>query len=631
MATTIYPKYTQTFIRTPTVFAGSRDILTTNPTSNVHPRAYTDVNEEQQFEIKVGQADAGTPITWYSPRVESTVVIAGEITFKVGIVIPAGDTGMTARVRVQLSKLTAGGSNIETVIAEHTMTSDLAIGGSENTFNVTPPVSVTVVPYERFVYRAWIQPVSGSYVINDYVEHSTATTFPVSTLVFTETITFLPNAYVGYMRNTKTTGIGNFRDLSVVRTPGIAADAVIPSAAGGGELQFSAAPSIAVAPTTIDSLNIASTTNAATYASISFTPAHDLLYLLAVVHSDAAPETTVPTVATTTNLNFVQVGSSMPFSTIASPGLRLTLFRAMKSSGLVNGTFTVTLADSGTGCAARLIQVSGVVTTGTDGADAILNVSTNSNNASANPSVTLGAFDDAGNATILFLGTNTATVPTGGTGITVISHSTYGTPTGSVAAAWNPANDTAPDLVLASSAWAAIAVELVAEGGLLEWISPRAAAPGWLFDAAQATSPLSMMRFYGDATAVEGDNIGAALKLFRRRPDGTELLVATWTTTTGVPTAGLTIPVNATFVLHQDTSFAEDDRLVLRPYRTPVGGSMAGGHLMELSYDAPSTGIGDSLVRLLESPKFKAEGDPDAALLPSRLPMMGAPHDSAAF
>lgn len=622
MATTIWPKYTKTFLRPPTVRAGALDILTTNPSSTLHPRAYTDVDTEQQFEIQVGQPDAGTPIVWYSPRVESTIAIAGEIAFHVGTVVPGAGAGVTARVRVTLTKLSAGGSNIETPICEQTMTSNIPDGLAVNILNVTPSVSVTMEPGERFVYRAWIQPVSGSYVVNTYIEHHTSSVTSISKLVFTETIAFTLNGYSGIMRDTRDTGIGNFRDLGAARSANLWDWVGVPSAAGGGELQFSGTPY----PKFVNGLEIASTSNAATYVSaISFTPAANYLYLLAVVHSDAAPESTVPTVTTTTGLTFVQVGSSMPFSTIASPGLRLTLFRAMKSSGLVDGTYTVTLADAGTGCAARLFHVPGVVTTGTDGADAIINVSTNSNNASADPSVTLGAFSDTDNSTILFLGTNTATVPTGGTGMSVIAHSTYSTPTGAVAAAWNPANDTTPDLVLASSAWAAIAVELVAAAGPVEWISPRFAAPGWLFDAEEFVTPL--MWFVADATAVAGDNMGAAAKLFRRRPDGTELLVATWTTTTGVPTAGKRIPNDATFVLHQPTSFAEDDRVVVRPYRTPVGGSMAGGHLLELRYDGTTVGsTGDSYMKLWDPSKMKAEADPDAdpSALPSRLPLMGA-------
>lgn len=621
MATTIWPKYTKTFLRAPTVLAGARDILTTNSTSNIHPRAYTDTDVEQQFEIKIGQPDEGTPIIWYSPRIDSTVVVEGQITINVGTITPAGSGSLTARLRVTLAKLSAGGSNIETPICEHTQTSNLVTENySVNTFNITPPVPVTVVPGERFVYRAWIQPVSGTFVFDSYVEHQTMTTTAVSSIVFTETIAFLENGYLGIMRDTKDTGIGSFRDLGAARGT-VSPDSVfMPSTAGGGELPFHEGPS----PTAIG-VDISSTSNAATYTSATFTPDANLLYLLAVVHSDAAPESTVPTITTTTGLNFVQVGSSMPFSTIASPGLRLTLFRAMKASGLSNGTYTVTLADAGTGCATFHMQVRGVATTGTDGEDAIRNVSTNSNNASANPSVSMGAFDNTDNATLLFVGTNIATVPTGGTGMTVLEHWTYSTPTGAVAGAWNSANDTTPDLVLASSAWAAIAVELVTSGEAMEWISPRFSAPGWTFDAQSFVTPL--MWFYADATAVTGDNIGAAAKLFRRRPDGTELLVATWTTTTGVPAAGKKIPNDATFVLHQSTSWAEDDRVVVRVYITPVGGTMAGGHWMELRYDAVTVGsAGDSYTKLWDGSKMKAEADPDAdpAFLPSQLPMMGA-------
>lgn len=220
---------------------------------------------------------------------------------------------------------------------------------------------------------------------------------------------------------------------------------------------------VRVAAATIAETN--DTSNTTTYASGSFTPVANRLYLLAVVHSDTAPEATVPTVTTTTGLAFVQVGSSIAFDTIASNVHRITLFRAMKSSGLSNGTYTVTLADAGTGAASVLIEVTQVVTTGTDGADAVRNISTNNADAGANPSITMaGAFASNNNGIAAFFGFDSQTAATASNeGWTVVGDASYNTPATGVTALWRGANNATAVCTHGSADWAGIAVELVSE------------------------------------------------------------------------------------------------------------------------------------------------------------------------
>jgi hypothetical protein len=610
MPTTVWLKHSRTIIRA-LPFDGSRDALSANVSgaSGVMPRGLTTTDTETQFVGGTGQVDVGLPVTWRSERIAAQVTISGSITFNLGVTILSA--GAVARIRAKLWKVNTTG--VETLIVEG-VTADVPLTAQSinMTFSATPSAPITLVEGERFVIRLYLFPPTGAYGnTTTSVETRLATSTPLTHIIFAETITFWENGYPGFMRDTKTIGIGGARDLAMTR--GTVQKSIFHGPTVGGDAEQ---PMVFGDLTVreIASAEIQSTTNATTYASPSFQPIGNRLYLVAVVHSDAAPETTVPTITNTQNMNYVQVGSSMPFGTIASPGYRLTLFRAMDvlPGGFVAGTITVNLADAGTGCAVTILEVNGVVMTGSDGADAIRNISTNSHDTSANPSVTMGAFNDTDNATLMFVGTTIATVPTGGTGMTMLSHATYATPTGSVAAAFNRANDTAPDMVLASSAWAAIAIELVASSDInlpIEWISPRVASPGWTLDTGDLLLP--NVYFYSPTNTTAG-NMGGAVKLFRRKPDGTELLVATMASTTKLVSTAVIIRPGAgyEFTLHQSTHFDEDDRAILRPYMVPLGGSIAAGFHIEVRYDHPSSGsAGDTYVRLYDTPKMKAEGD----------------------
>lgn len=570
-----------------------------------------------------------TPTGWYSETVTAEVTIAGDIT----VTIDASVANVLANVtlRAYLWKITAGGSDVQTLIGVGDGTTELITTTANITIVITPPTPVTVAPGEQFIVRLTVIPMAGQTMGGPY--NVLALTGGGSTLsltvAFTETVAFLENPVVRlWPRKTTTIGIDNFLDLLVERGTSTAITGVVATTAGGTEIQWTSEVVETFAATDISAAAVADTANATTYASGSFTPVANRLYLLAVTHSDAAPETTVPTIATTTGLVFVQVGSSIVFDTIASNLHRLTLFRAMKASGLSAGTYTVTLADAGTGCCARLTEVSGVVTTGTDGADAVINVSTNNANAGANPSVTLAAFNDVDNGTYACFASDIATAPTAGSGFTGLGHSTIGTPTKGVFAEWRATNDTTADCTLASSDWAGIAVELVQQVAgapvLLEWITRRFARVCQI-PTQNAFSGTALRWRVNAAESNDAANCTVRYKLFRYRVDGTEELLFTDGHTVEMVTGAgsfYTIDESTGTFAASPIVFLPDERLILRMYIINVG-TMAAGHTCTVWYDH-DVASGDMYFELYGSFEFKDEGDPDTpATIPDSMSTLG--------
>jgi hypothetical protein len=626
MATTIYLRASQTQPRAYPQNA-YRDILQTNPIDTLTAMVTdTTTPTERPFGPTAGLEGA-----FWSERISILVTVSGNITFSIRAV---ADAGFTGRLRVKLYKISAGGTNLETFIGQADAAGNIPTAVAAQSITIVPSAPFGMERGERFIVRLFAGDVAGSFGTGKATINYNQGSTLAATVVFVETVTFQANSSKMYCRDSMLTGIGVFRDLLNAIGSGPKVTAVVATQAGASEIQYTRA--IAVTGINVAAAPIASTTNAATYASPSFTPKVNTLYLLAVSHSDAAPEATVPTISTTTGLAFVQV-ATVVFNTIANNLQRLTLFRAMKSSGLSAGTFTVNLADAGTGCLAQLAEVAMVLGTGTDGADAIRNVSTNNANATANPNVTLGAFNDVKNATYACFGTNLATAPTAGAGFTTLLANTYSTPTAGLYSEFQAANDTTATCTLASSDWAGIAVELVADPaqlGVLEWITPRFKSPGWSLDTLDilgdfATDPGKAPYCYASQSNAAA-NCTVQMKLFRYRPDGTELLVATYTITAAeldtVESARPYTSVNGPRTLHQPTTFYEDDRLISRSYIVPFPAlTMGGGFTCTLPYNGPSPQIaGEVSITILDGPEFKAEGDPfGQGRVPDGQPMMG--------
>jgi hypothetical protein len=615
MATTLYLR-TSTSVPLVTPYKGhltlhvtpAGDLASTLSASTVD----TGVDERQFL-------SAGLPADFWSGAAVSQHTQTGTVTVNLFAKMAVADADL--RLRARLFKITAGGSDVETLIVSIDAAASLTAVYAAYNFSASIPVAVTLAPGERYILRLYVFPFTGGWGSGSPVASAEYDNVSVSGYVVLP-VTAVPADNDGplYLRRTSTIGIGNFLDMLAVRGSTATTSSDVLSTAGGTEIQWTRVQQLGtLAVTEITAAVIASTSNATTYASASFTPVANRLYLLAVVHSDAAPEATVPTIATTTGLNFVQVGSSIAFDSIASNLHRITLFRAMKPSGLSAGTYTVTLADAGTGCAALLAEVTGVVTTGTDGADAIRNNVTRVFDATSNPSVIFGGYSQIFNGFFACFGSSLQTAPTPESGWTALSDPDYNTPPTGLYAQWrNSPTDTSSACTLASSAWAGIGVELIAASSVLalEWVSPRFKS-GWDVTAAA--------QFAGAVFAAEAStaaNCALRANVFRRKPDGTESLIYTVTTAEldTAPPLGSDSMVGGTVT---PTSCVEDDRLVVRVYITNVG-TMAAGHVCTVYYDHNAAGgLGDSFLSFLDPPGWKAEGDPSGGETPSKMTMTG--------
>lgn len=216
---------------------------------------------------------------------------------------------------------------------------------------------------------------------------------------------------------------------------------------------------MAIAVSNITAARIADSVDRSSYTSGSFTPVADRLYLLVVLLRGD----TVSSVSTTTGLAFTSVQSA------TTSTQKLYVYRALKSSGLGSGTYTVNeTSGTGTGCIALLLEVTGMDTSGSDGSGAIVQSPKNDPDTNATAgTVTFSAASAAGNR--FFAATshqaNEATTHDSGGGWTEIDDQTIATPTNGLEAQWH-ATDTSDTVANASwttsSRWAAIGVEVKA-------------------------------------------------------------------------------------------------------------------------------------------------------------------------
>lgn len=539
-------------------------------------------------------------VAWQSERLDAQVTISGDIT--VTTYAQVASSGITARVRASIWKRTAGGSAVDSLIGTGEGASAVTTTLAAHTITITPAVGIVVSPQERLIVQLFADTDDGlalpairfSVWVNGTVANEGETK-----IVLTETVTFLDNAQTLYLRGSKLTGIGIFRDL--LPTSGGSAEQGIVAVRGTADIPWTLT---AVGCTAIDrpTAAINDTTNTDVYTSASWTPVSSRLYLLAVVHSDAAAEATQPTVTGSTGRTWTNIGSVV-FDTIASNLHRLTVFRSLNSSPS-SETYTVTFGDNSTGCLTSLTEVSGIVITGTNGSNAVRNIVTGNGDATANPAITLGAFSSVNNGTWSCFGSDIATAPTAGAGFTTLAASTYSTPTTGLYTEWTYANDTSVNCTLASSDWGGLALELVVNppGEVMEWISPRF-AQGLLLTAVDGSYEAVLTVWQSNALA----NATVRLRLFRWR-DGVEtefldsLHPDELTTTNGDTLTFTTAQQPMT-----EMAFAADDRLVLRPYLDEaVGQTMGAPYTATISFHP----TGPSFLILREPPLFKAEADP---------------------
>jgi hypothetical protein len=532
------------------------------------------------------------------------------------------------RFKARLFKITHGGSDVLSLIGEGEASTLVQTTAGTHTITIVPTRSFIIAEDERLVMEVVVVPADGSTTFASTANCDFAFTSSTSTnpsLDLTETVTFKSNAVILFPRRTSTIGIGNFFDALTTRGSSAYTEANVGTrdrSTAGNPVQLTRGWPITTI-TKLTAVTIASTSNASSYVSpASFTPVPNRLYMLCVVHSDAAPETTVPTITTTTGLNFVQPsGISVGFGIIASPGYRTTVFRAMKASGLSTGTYTVNFADGATGCLAVLFEVQGVLTTGTDGADAIRNISTNAADNQTSYSVTMDAFQQEYHGILSFFGQNISGTPTAGAGFTG-TFDFYSTPSAGLLSQYRFTAEST--VVAASNAGAAsyggIAVELVAAAAPvdIEWISPRVARYGFMMtDAVYIAGSLYAMESNALAES------GLIARLYRRRPDGSETLI--WQKSnqliTGLNASGLTLGT----MIDTNAPFSEDDRIVFRALIDKVSGNMVGGYLSTMAYDHNvASAVGDSHIILYDPPDFKSEADaPASNYVPNSLSTFG--------
>lgn len=554
------------------------------------------------------------PVAWQSERLAAQATISGDIT--VTTYAQVASSGITARVRASIWKRTAGGSAVDTLIGTGEGAAAVTTTLAAHTITIIPPAGVVVSPQERLIVQLYADTDDGlalpairfSVWVNGTVANQGETK-----IVLTETVTFLDNAQTLYLLNSKLTGIGIFRDL-LPTFDGSSQQGIV-AVRGVADIPWTLSP---VGCTAIDRPQgvINDTTNTDVYTSGSWTPVSSRLYLLAVVHSDAAAEATEPTVTGSTGRTWTKIGS-VPFDTIASNLHRLTVFRSLDSR-TASETYTVTFADNSTGCLASLTEVSGIVTTGTNGANAVRNIVTNNGDATANPAITLGAFSSGDNGTWSCFGSDIATAPTAGAGFTTLVASTYSTPTTGLYTEWTHVNDTSVNCTLASSDWAGLALELVVNpaGQVMEWITPRF-AQGLLLTAVDGAYEAVLYVWQSNVLA----NATVRLRLFRWR-DGVETeFLDSLHPDELTTTSGNTLTFTTAQQPMTEMAFAPDDRLVLRPYLDEAVGQTMGAPYTATLWIHVSA---QSFLRLREPPLFKAEADPPTpATVPDGLMLGG--------
>jgi hypothetical protein len=122
----------------------------------------------------------------------------------------------------------------------------------------------------------------------------------------------------------------------------------------------------------------------------TLSPVANNLYLAAVSNSANSGTALAPTsLSSSTGLTWVQIG------TVTRSTFRVTVFRAMKASGLSSGTLTASFASSVPQTRIIVDELSGVAVTGSDGADAIVDVRTGTTSSNIALTVTLVVAGDA--------------------------------------------------------------------------------------------------------------------------------------------------------------------------------------------------------------------------------------------
>ncbi len=190
-------------------------------------------------------------------------------------------------------------------------------------------------------------------------------------------------------------------------------------------------------------------------ATASISPSAGKLYLISITSKKAGQTTNVPTV-TGCSLTWVQVNT---VNTTVGQGCRTTVVRAMGTP--TTGTLTIDWAGQSQDRAAWSVdEFSGVVTTGSNGADAVVQSNTNQGSGVTSLTVTLSTFGSSGNAafgTISAIGPPAWTV---GSGFTELAN--QGTAESGIEVEFKNSQDTSVDWTFTSCDPVAVAIEIKA-------------------------------------------------------------------------------------------------------------------------------------------------------------------------
>lgn len=197
-----------------------------------------------------------------------------------------------------------------------------------------------------------------------------------------------------------------------------------------------------------------SITDATSYATASISPTANRLVLLAVANAVTSGTPNAPT-ATGASMTWTQV------TTVTTTQTRLTLFRALSSSP-GSGAITIDFAgQTQTSCQWQISQFSGVITSGTNGADAIVQSATN-NGTGTSGTTTLAAFGSTFNGCYGAFRISANETVTVGSGFTELNQ--VGTTEGNrLQTEWKNSNDTSVDASWTSNVtYRILAVEIKA-------------------------------------------------------------------------------------------------------------------------------------------------------------------------
>lgn len=264
----------------------------------------------------------------------------------------------------------------------------------------------------------------------------------------------------------------------------------------------------------------------------SLTPAVNKLYLAAVISRRGNTTANTPTLSGGGGLTWVQVGSSILVQD-GSQSYRVTVFRAMKSSGLTSGVITADYAgQSQTKIQIHVAEFDGVDTSGTDGSGAIVQSNTGSSGTGVTTlSVTLSAFGDSTNNAaygVFVHGANEATTPEGGYTELSDLNASAGTIGGEVE--WKVGQDTGVSASWStSSITAGFALEIKV-GASVTTLSPaslsRTRALGTPVVSPQ-TAPAALARTRAQGTPVVSPTLGPASLSRTRALGSTSVMLVT--------------------------------------------------------------------------------------------------------